>query len=114
MLNLSFTNLGNIKDGTIQLKPFTIFCGDNNTGKTYATYAIYALLDKEFNFDFKETRDIVEKLYQDGLYELDISEFANKNLKTLKKEIEKGFKKIFILSLVQKKKTLKKHLFLLK
>jgi len=93
MLNLSFINLGNIKDGTIQLKPFTIFCGDNNTGKTYATYAIYALLDKEFDFDFKETRDIVEKLYQDGLYELNIAKFANENLKKLKKEIEKGFKK---------------------
>jgi len=92
MLNLNFKNLGNIKDGTINLKPFTIFCGDNNTGKTYATYAIYALLDKEFDFSFKETREIVEKLYQNGLYELNISEFMKNNLKTLKKEIEKGFK----------------------
>jgi len=93
MLNINFTNLGNIKDGTIDIKPFTIFCGDNNTGKTYATYAIYTLLDKEFDFDFKEIKDIVKKLYQDGLYELDILKFANENLKTLKKEIEKGFKK---------------------
>jgi predicted ATPase len=92
MLSLNFTNLGNIKDGTIELKPFSIFFGDNNTGKTYATYAVYALLDKEFSFNFKETKEIVEKLYQDGLYELNILEFAEKNLKTLKKEIEKGFK----------------------
>ena len=39
-------NLGKIKSATIDLsKDLTIFCGPNNTGKTFLSYAIYGLSD---------------------------------------------------------------------
>jgi hypothetical protein len=91
MLNIEFNNLGNIKNGNLTLKDFTILCGDNNTGKTYATYAIYALLDKDFYFNFKEIKKIIVDLFENGLYELDIKIFTDDNYNTLKEEIEKGF-----------------------
>jgi len=91
MPKVHFENLGNINNGTVELKDFTIFCGDNNTGKTYAIYAIYSLLDKNFKYKSKELDTIIDKLYDDGLYELDLKEFFDLNYKKMKNEIEKNF-----------------------
>lgn len=38
-------NLGPIREGTFELRPLTIFIGPNNTGKTYAATAAYALIN---------------------------------------------------------------------
>ena len=91
MLNIHFNNLGNIKNGSLILKDFTILCGNNNSGKTYATYVIYSLLDKDFDFNFTKIKTIVTSLLENGIYELNLKEFTDKNFDTLKKEIEKGF-----------------------
>ena len=40
---IRFRNFGPIKDGTIKVKPLTIFIGPNNAGKSYAATLIYAL-----------------------------------------------------------------------
>lgn len=37
-------NLGGIKEGKFQVKPLTIFCGPNNSGKTWTTYSLYCAL----------------------------------------------------------------------
>ncbi len=37
-------NLGGIKEGRFQVKPLTIFCGPNNSGKTWTTYSLYCAL----------------------------------------------------------------------
>ena len=39
-------NLGPIKSANINLKPLTIFIGENNTGKTYTSYAISGFFDE--------------------------------------------------------------------
>ena len=40
-------NLGPIKKAEIDLsQPLTVFCGGNNTGKTYVSYLVHALIDK--------------------------------------------------------------------
>jgi len=54
MTQINFENLGNIERGSIALNNLTIFTGENNTGKTYATYAIYSLLDKDFSYTLNE------------------------------------------------------------
>ena len=43
MQNLSFVieNLGVIKEGRFTQKPLTLFCGPNNSGKTWAMYSLY-------------------------------------------------------------------------
>ena len=43
-MKFQFSHLGAIDEATIELAPLTVICGRNNTGKTYATYAIYAFL----------------------------------------------------------------------
>jgi len=40
-MKFKIANLGPIKNAEIQLKPLTVFVGENNTGKTYAAYLIY-------------------------------------------------------------------------
>ena len=43
-MKIQVENLGAIKNAKINLdKPLTLFCGQNNTGKTYLAYIIYAL-----------------------------------------------------------------------
>jgi len=43
-MKFEFSNLGAIDEATVDLAPLTVICGKNNTGKTYITYAIHALL----------------------------------------------------------------------
>ncbi len=45
-MKIRFQNLGQIKDATFDLsKDLTVFCGANNSGKTYAAYGIYGLFE---------------------------------------------------------------------
>lgn len=44
-MKFKFNNLGLLHDGEIDISDLTIICGENNTGKTYATYAIYGYLN---------------------------------------------------------------------
>jgi len=91
MTKINFENLGNICKGSIELNNLTIFTGENNTGKTYATYGVYSLLDKDFRYHLKEIDPIINDLYRDGLYNLDLKQFFDKNYEKIKKEIEVSF-----------------------
>jgi len=93
MTKINFENLGNISKGSIELNNLTIFTGENNTGKTYATYGVYSLLDKDFRYHLKEINPIIDALYRDGLYNLDLKEFFDTNYKKIQKEIEVSFSK---------------------
>ena len=42
-VRISVTNFGPIAEGTIDLRPLTVFVGPSNTGKTYFAVLIYAL-----------------------------------------------------------------------
>lgn len=44
-MRIEFENLGAIKKGIIDLKNLNIFCGQNNTGKTYINYLLYTVLN---------------------------------------------------------------------
>ena len=44
-MRYSVKNFGPIEDVKITLRPLTIICGKNNTGKSYVAYSLYALLD---------------------------------------------------------------------
>ena len=44
-LELKITNFGPINEATIQVGPFTVFAGPNNTGKTLAAKMLYSILD---------------------------------------------------------------------
>lgn len=40
-MKFEFDNLGPIKHGEVELGKLTVFCGRNNTGKTYVSYLLY-------------------------------------------------------------------------
>ena len=44
MLTISAKNFGPIVEGTVDLKPLTIFVGPSNTGKSYMATAVYAVM----------------------------------------------------------------------
>ena len=45
--NLEFTvnHLGSVRDGSFTHKPLTLFCGPNNSGKTWVLYSLYHFYD---------------------------------------------------------------------
>ena len=50
MLTISVKNLGPIAEGTVDLKPLTVFVGPSNTGKSYMATAIHVIM-KAFKSD---------------------------------------------------------------
>ena len=63
-MKLSFENLGVLPVGELNIADLTVICGDNNTGKTYLTYALYGLL--------KTWRDFIEIPVVQSFYNLRI------------------------------------------
>ena len=43
MLTVSVENFGPIREGTVELRPLTVFVGANNTGKSYMAMLLYAI-----------------------------------------------------------------------
>ena len=65
-MKISLENLGILKKADFEIGDLTIICGANNTGKTYATYALFGFLSfwhYEFSLNFlnKELIDELEK-----------------------------------------------------
>ena len=70
---LHIENLGAIKQAQIDLtNKFLLLCGRNNTGKTYASYILYAFLsDKGIPSTSLDCIDeIVTQVKQDGFFTL--------------------------------------------
>ncbi len=44
-MDYTVQKLGPVKDVCIKLRPLTVVCGKNNTGKSYITYSLYTLLE---------------------------------------------------------------------
>jgi predicted ATPase len=75
---IKFQNLGALLQGEFELGEFTIICGKNNTGKTYATYALFGFFSfwRE-TFPIKIPEKYVEELLTDGTTALSIQEFVD-------------------------------------
>ena len=44
-MKISLKNVGMLDEANFEVGDLTIICGENNTGKTYATYSLYGYLD---------------------------------------------------------------------
>ncbi|MEA2017156.1 MAG: AAA family ATPase [Campylobacterota bacterium] len=93
MLDIKLNNLGNIKEANIKLNKLTIFCGENNSGKTYLNYVLYELLDKRFTLRNDIFTSIVKDTKENGSIKLDINEFINNNFEKIRSSFEKHFEK---------------------
>ena len=78
-------NLGPVKEATINIKPLTVFIGQNNTGKTWAAYLIasafsdfcYIRLLEDFNFgiiDYHEVDELRSSIAKNGTALIDLIE----------------------------------------
>lgn len=66
-MKIAIENFGAIKQRIeIEPKPLTIFCGSNNTGKTYALYVLNALMDSRFIPNFDISKNIWQELNDKG------------------------------------------------
>lgn len=72
-MKLQFEQLGSLHAGEIELADLTIICGKNNTGKTYITNSLYALLfgwQQLLEWDLSETD--LQKLDSEGFITIDL------------------------------------------
>lgn len=75
-MKISIKNLGAIKQAEFTLGELTIICGGNNTGKTYATYALFGFLSFWRDvFSIKVPDGDVQRLLNEGSIELDIQDY---------------------------------------
>lgn len=98
-MQITFKNLGTIRQADLTLGDLTIVCGKNNTGKTYVTYATYGFLDywhKELSIDIPS--DIVTQVMEKGSISVPIEQFAKnaeKILKAASVQFSKHIDKVF-------------------
>ena len=75
-LKIELENFGVLKQAEFTLGDFTILCGKNNTGKTYATYALYGFLDSwKTLIDFKVTASQIEALFTEGGIKIGLTKY---------------------------------------
>ncbi len=79
-MKIKVKNLGVLKQAEFTLGNLTIVCGCNNTGKTYATYALFGFLytwRRMFSIEINDNK--IEQLLADGVIHLDIQEYVEKS-----------------------------------
>lgn len=85
----SIKNLGNLESGEINVKPLTLLCGPNNTGKTWVMYTIYGFLNNTEVDGLHGIDHIVSTLKDDGVLEFNLEEWLTKNFTSTINAIEK-------------------------
>ncbi|MEZ5671265.1 MAG: ATP-binding protein [Thiotrichaceae bacterium] len=76
MIQIQVNNLGALRQATFSLGEITIICGGNNTGKTYATYALFGFLSawrEVFTIEIAENK--IKQLLDEGVTHIDVSEY---------------------------------------
>lgn len=93
-MKISIKNLGAIKQAEFTISDLTIICGENNTGKTYATHATYGFLDYlRSNAAFFVDRDAIDRLFNEGSVQISLAPYVDNISKHLN-EVAKKYSKI--------------------
>ena len=78
-LKIHIKNLGILKQAEFSLGDLTLICGENNTGKTYATYALYGfLLYWRGLLDFGVSDAQAQRLLTDGGIKIELGRYAER------------------------------------
>jgi len=76
-MKITVKNLGVLKQAEFTLGDMTIICGNNNTGKTYATYALFGFLYTwQEIFPIKINANNIKELLAEGVIRLNIQEYV--------------------------------------
>jgi len=77
-MKVKLNNLGALRYAELTLGEMTIICGDNNTGKTYAAYALYGFLNLWRNFlSINIPQKKTSELLDNGVVTIDISPYID-------------------------------------
>ena len=77
-MNITLENLGALRYAEFSLGEMTMLCGENNTGKTYATYALYGFLKLWERFVSIPVSDHdIECLVKDGSITIDLNQYKH-------------------------------------
>ena len=72
-MHFHFENLGLLDQADLEIADLTLICGENNTGKTYATYAVYGFLRSWRSILYGMLgREIDAELKESGQYRIDL------------------------------------------
>ncbi|MBU0700991.1 AAA family ATPase [bacterium] len=75
-MRIQVKNLGVLRQAEFTLGNLTIICGGNNTGKTYATYALFGFLSfwrEAFSIRVKEN---INQLFAEGVIHIDLPKYV--------------------------------------
>ncbi len=76
-MKIRLQNLGILKKAEFSLGDLTIICGANNTGKTYATYALFGFLwGWEASLEVEVPDQTIDALLKDGVTRIDVTPYA--------------------------------------
>jgi len=76
-MKIHIKNLGALRQAEFELGDLTIICGGNNTGKTYATYALFGFLAYwQEAFTVRIPDGTVKNLFVEGSAQLNIEDFV--------------------------------------
>ena len=80
-MKIHIKNLGALRQAEFELGDLTIICGGNNTGKTYATYALFGFLaywQEAFTVSIPD--GTVKNLLVEGSTQLNIEDFVRNRI----------------------------------
>ena len=76
-IKIELKNLGILKQAEFSLGDLTVICGKNNTGKTYATYALYGFLRLcRGLIDFGVSSTQIQRLRTDGGLKIGLAQYV--------------------------------------
>ena len=78
-LKIKLKNLGILKHAEFSLGDLTLICGENNTGKTYAAYALYGFLVSWLDLlDFPVSDTQIQSLLTDGGIKIALAKYIER------------------------------------
>ena len=94
-LTVKLKNIGIIKQAEFSLGDLTILCGENNTGKTYAAYALYSFLNSWRDFmQIPYDTSQIQRMLDSGLkanFKLEVEHLFEKAGKLYKDQLDRIF-----------------------
>jgi hypothetical protein len=94
-MNIQISNLGYIKSAQLSLGDLTIVCGNNNTGKTYLSYAIHGFFKNwRENTIFEIEGSTLDELASEGFTQIDLVKYESQIPKVLKQSYTRYSKSI--------------------
>lgn len=90
-MRVNISNLGTIKDAQIEIKPLTVFIGENGTGKTWTAYALAGILgaygyrqhlqtyiESKTEFQHEYIEDSIKQVIENGNVKISVTELIQK------------------------------------